>query len=334
MAAGLIAHSPQIVAVLGPTAVGKSLLAEEIALHLGGEIVSADAMQVYAGMDVGTAKTPPLARRVPYHCVNLVEPGHHFSAALYQHEARAAIESILTGGALPVLVGGTGLYIRAALDGWEFPRGAPTSARRAELEAEAVELGAEALHARLVELDPASAALIHPANVRRTVRALEMAGEGASYAAQARGFSDRQSIYDTRFLGLTMDREQLYTRIDRRVDAMLDAGLVDEVSGLLDSGLREALTAAQAIGYKELVPVIEQGAALNEAVSSIKQASRRYAKRQMTWFRGDDRIMWIDVTERRADEVLDTALGLIESQTPAATGAPVPGTWRLTADSS
>ncbi len=334
MASDLSTTSSQVVAVVGPTAVGKSRLAEEIAVRLGGEVVSADAMQVYTGMDIGTAKTPPLARRVPYHCVDLVEPGYPFSAALYQREARAAIESIASSSALPVLVGGTGLYIRAALDDWEFPRGDASSARRAELEMEAEVHGAEALHARLVELDPASAALIHPANVRRTVRALEMADEGASYAAQASGFSDRQSIYDTRFLGLTMDREQLYARIGRRVDAMLDAGLVDEVSGLLDSGLREALTAAQAIGYKELVPVIEQGADLREAADSIKQASRRYAKRQMTWFRGDDRIMWIDVTERRAGEVLDAALGLIESQTPAATGTPAPGTWRLTADCS
>jgi tRNA dimethylallyltransferase len=299
-----------VLAVVGPTAVGKTAVAEELAARLGGEIVSADAMQIYRGMDVGTAKPAPSERRVPYHCLDLAEPGEPFSAALFQHEARACIGDIASRGLLPVVAGGSGLYVRAALDDWEFPGGEQAeNPVRAGYEAIAAEKGAGALHAMLVARDPAAAALIHPNNVRRTVRALEMLDGGVSYAQQHAGFSARVSVYDARFAGLTMDRERLYERIDARVDAMLAAGLLGEVEGLLGAGLRDALTAAQAIGYKEFVPVIEDGADLDEAVAAVKQASRRYAKRQLTWFRADPRITWVDVTgvstAKAADAVLD-----------------------------
>ncbi|MDI6711809.1 MAG: tRNA (adenosine(37)-N6)-dimethylallyltransferase MiaA [Anaerosomatales bacterium] len=310
-----------VVAVVGPTGVGKSALADSLAARLGGEVVSADSMQVYRGMDIGTAKVPPDARSVPYRCIDLVEPGTPFSAALYQQHARAAIEDILGRGAVPVLCGGTGLYVRAALDDMRFPAGEIASPVREELETLAARIGPAALHARLAEIDPASAALIHPNNVRRTIRALEMAAEGASYAEQAKGFSRRTSVYPSVFVGLTMRRDALYARIDERVDRMMAAGLLDEVRKLLGRGYREALTARQAIGYKELVPVLETGAPLDEAVAAIKQASRRYAKRQMTWFRADPRIAWIDVTGKDADEVLEEALALVESRNPRGPGA-------------
>lgn len=306
--------TPHPIAVLGPTAVGKSAVAELIAEALGGEIVNADSMQVYRGMDVGTAKTPPASRRVAHHCLDVVDPGESYSAARYQHDARAAIDGLLARGVVPVIVGGTGLYVRAALDEFTFPAGEIGSESRESIEARALEIGASALHAELVAADAASAALIHPNNVRRTVRALEMLAAGRSYAEQASGFSTRKSHYpNAQLLGLSMDRAALYARIDARVDAMLEAGLLDEVRHLLASGYRSALTAAQAIGYKELVPVIEQSAPLDEAAAAIKRASRRYAKRQLTWFRADPRIIWLDVTELSPASAARAALDLLES---------------------
>ena len=283
-----------MIAVVGPTGVGKTALAEELAVRLDGELISADSMQVYRGMDIGTAKPPVADRRVPYHCIDLVEPGEPFSAALYQSCARGAIDACHQRARVPVLCGGTGLYLRAALDPMEFPAGDPVhdDARRA-IEALAEKLGALGLHALLAEKDPASAALIHPNNTKRVVRALEMAEQGVSYATQHQGFRRRESIYDVRILGLDMDRDRLYERIRHRVDAMIAAGLVDEVERLLDAGLRDALTAAQAIGYKELVGVIDGTARLEDAIEAIKVASTRYAKRQLTWFRRERDLVWL-----------------------------------------
>jgi tRNA dimethylallyltransferase len=303
-----------VLAVVGPTAVGKTAVAEVLAERFGGEVVSADSMQVYRGMDVGTAKPRPEERSVPYRCLDLVDPGTPYSAALFQADARAAIADIHAEGRLPVVAGGTGLYVRAALDDLVFPRGEAASPSRARLEALADELGPEGLHALLAERDPASAELIHPNNVRRTIRALEMLqDEGVSYADQAAGFGRRESVYRAAFAGLTMEREALYARIDARVDAMLAGGLLDEVRRLLDAGYHDALTASQAIGYKEFVPVIEAGADLVEAVERVKQATRRYAKRQLTWFRSDPRIAWLDVTTLTPAEAAEAAAGLVES---------------------
>jgi tRNA dimethylallyltransferase len=305
----------RVVAVVGPTGVGKTEVAEALARRLGGELVSADSMQVYRGMDIGTAKPAVADRLVPYHCIDLVDPGAPYSAALYQRDARAAIADIAARDALPVLCGGTGLYVRAALDDWTFPAGETGSDSRGRHEAAASELGPDGLHALLAERDPASASLIHPNNVRRIVRALEMLDEGASYAAQAEGFSERRSIYDATIIGLTMQRAALYERIDARVDGMLEAGLLGEVTSLLDAGYRSALTASQAIGYKELVPVVEEGADLAEGVAAIKRATRRYAKRQLTWFRADPRVRWLDVTAMTPAEALEAGLALLSPPT-------------------
>ena len=303
-------------AVVGPTAVGKTALAEELAVRLGGEIVSADSMQVYRDMDIGTAKPREFERRVPYWCLDLVDPGEPFSAALYQREAREAIADIASRGLLPVIAGGTGLYVRAALDPLEFPAGEQAeNVTRARYERYADEHGAQALHALLRERDEASAALVHANNVRRVVRALEMLDGGTSYAEQHAGFAARASVYDARFVGLTMAREALYARVGARVDAMIADGLLGEVECLLGQGLRGALTAAQAIGYKELVPVVEGMASLDDAVAQVKQASRRYAKRQLTWFRADPRIRWVDVTELSLAEAADAAMGTLDWDT-------------------
>lgn len=304
---------PTVIAVVGPTGVGKSAVGESIAQSLGGEIVSADSMQVYRGMDIGTAKIPLDRRGVRYHCVDLVDPGTPYSAALYQRDARAAIDDIAQRGRRPVVVGGTGLYVRAALDDMRFPVGEVGHTSRLHYEALARDLGPEVLHELLNSRDPGSAALIHPNNVRRVIRALEMIGEGTSYAQQAAGFSERTSVYPTCFIGLTMEREALYRQIDDRVDAMVSAGLEREVRSLVAEGYRDALTAVQAIGYKELVPVLEQGAELADAVAAIKQATRRYAKRQLSWFRADPRVVWLDVTGLSSAEAAARALELVES---------------------
>lgn len=304
-----------VAAVVGPTAVGKSAVAEGLALALDAEIVSADSMQVYRGMDIGTAKTPPDARLVPYHCIDLVDPGSPYSAALYQRDARAALADIDARGRSAVLVGGTGLYVRAALDAMEFPMGEYVSPVREAIERRAEALGREGLHRLLEQRDPESAALIHPNNVRRVVRALELLETGGpTYAEQATHFSERRTEVPAKLIGLTMQRSALYARIDTRVDAMVADGLLDEVRTLLASGYRQALTAAQAIGYKELVPVVEAGAELEEAVAAIKQATRRYAKRQLTWFRADPRIEWIDVTELSSPDTVSAAQALVESR--------------------
>ena len=303
-----------VLAVVGPTCVGKTALAEELALRHGGELVSADSMQVYRGMDIGTAKAPRVGSRVTQWCVDLVDPGTAYSAAMYQVDAREAIDAILSRGGLPVVVGGSGLYIRAALDDMRFPPGDAGSATRAHYETVLGSSGSTALHALLAARDAPSSVLIHPANARRVVRALEMLDAGGpTYSEQHAAFHKRTPIYEAVHIGLSMDRATLYARIGARVDRMLSDGLLDEVRGLLDAGFRQALTAPQAIGYKELVPVVEDDADALQAAEAIKRATRRYAKRQLTWFRADPRVRWLDVTTLSASAAVDAAEALIES---------------------
>ena len=291
--------TPAIV-ITGPTACGKSDVADRLAEQLGSEVVSADAMQVYRGMDIGTAKTPLSERRVPLRLVDIVEVGEAYSAARYQLDARAEIDRLLASGRVPIICGGTGLYIRAAIDDMRFPSGQIDSERRVRYHEMAERLGADGLHRVLAERDPASAAEIHPHNVTRTIRALEMADEGVSYARQRQGFSSPTSVYPSVQVALTRDRAELYRRIDERVDAMMETGLLQEVLGLLDRGAREALTAMQAIGYKELIDYIDGACTLEAAVELIKQRSRRYAKRQLAWCRRDARITWVNMDEMDA----------------------------------
>lgn len=297
-----------VVAVVGPTAVGKTALAEELAVRHGGEIISADSMQVYRLLDIGTAKPALHERRVPYHCIDLIDPDEPFSAALYQGVARTAINECHSRGVLPVICGGTGLYVRAALDALTFPKGEQrANPVRERYEMIARDEGPLALHALLASHDPVAAELIHPNNVRRVIRALEMAESGIQYSVHHAGLARRLGVYETRFAGLTMEREALYTRIHERVDAMLEAGLLAEVEALLRAGFREAITAAQAIGYKELVGVIDGTTNLADAVDMIKRASTRYAKRQLTWFRADPRVTWLDVTNTTLSEQVKAA---------------------------
>ncbi|MBY4797994.1 tRNA (adenosine(37)-N6)-dimethylallyltransferase MiaA [Collinsella sp. AGMB00827] len=289
--------APPILVITGPTAVGKSELADRIAECLGISVLSADAMQVYRGLDIGTAKTPPHERRAPLELIDLADPDEPYTAALYQRDARQLIDFAQLAGTPVLICGGTGLYISAAIDEMEFPKGAIGDGRREQYQALLQDVGSDGLHQLLAKRDPKSAELIHPNNTRRTIRALEMCDEGLSYADQVRGFSHLKPHYDARIFMLTRKREVLYHRINERVDAMMAAGLLEEVATLMEQGLGEALTAQQAIGYKELIAYLEGTVSLEEAVETIKLRSRRYAKRQLAWWRRDPRSEWIDVDE-------------------------------------
>ncbi len=301
-----------LLCIQGPTASGKSALAELMAARLDGEIISADSMQIYRGMDIGTAKVPPDERRVPYHCIDILDPGQPYSAALFQRDARAAVDDIRARNKLPIICGGTGLYVRAALDDMDFAPGNEGSTVRQKYEQLAEELGDDGLHALLAQRDAESAALIHPHNVRRVVRALEMLEEGESYAARKHAFATLPAHMPSVKLALDVDRQLLYERIDKRVDVMVSTGLVDEVKRLLESGFRNGLTAPQAIGYKEIVAHLEGDVTLEEAVAQIKQATRRYAKRQLSWLRRDSEIIWLHADEGITDTLVQRSMDEIE----------------------
>lgn len=301
------------VAIVGPTAVGKSDVADRLAARLSSEVLSCDAMQIYRGMDIGTAKMMPEECSAPLRLVDIVDPGVAYSAALYQSDARAHIERLLGEQRLPVFCGGTGLYLKAALDEMDFPSGDLQDERRAGYQELAERIGEEALHALLAERDPESAAVIHPHNVRRVIRALEMHDDGVSYAEQKSKFSVPRERYHALWFGLTRSRKLLYERINLRVDLMFEQGLVGEVRGLMDQGLGDALTSMQAIGYKEIIDALRGTISMDEARDLIKMRSRRYAKRQLSWFKRDDRIVWFDMDEFTIDEVVDDIYRRIEA---------------------
>lgn len=301
------------IAIVGPTAVGKSDVADRLAARLSSEVLSCDAMQIYRGMDIGTAKMMPEECSAPLRLVDIVDPGVAYSAALYQSDAREHVERLLGEQRLPVFCGGTGLYLKAALDEMDFPSGDLEDERRAGYQELAERIGEEALHALLAERDPESAAVIHPHNVRRVIRALEMHDDGVSYAEQKSKFSVPRERYHALWFGLTRSRKLLYERINLRVDLMFEQGLVGEVRGLMDQGLGDALTSMQAIGYKEIIDALRGTISMDEARDLIKMRSRRYAKRQLSWFKRDDRIVWFDMDEFTIDEVVDDIYRRIEA---------------------
>ena len=303
-----------VVCIVGPTASGKSSLAERLAVTLGSAVVSVDAMQVYRGMDIGTAKTPVDERACELMMVDVCDVGDDYSVRLFQRDARACVDALLAEGRTPVLCGGTGLYLDAVIDEMDFPAGQTGSEAREHYEAIARDEGALALHELLRGRDPKSAELIHPNNVRRVVRALEMLDEGVSYAAKHEGLRARRPHYDALLFGITMDRERLYQRIDARVDAMVEAGLVDEVRALAEGGLAETLTAMQAIGYKEVVAYLDGALTLDEAIEEVKRRSRRYAKRQLSWLRRDGRVRWLDYDRLDEDEAARIVLAALDGQ--------------------
>lgn len=294
----------RVIAIVGPTAIGKSAVADLLAHQLGTSVISADSMQVYRDMDIGTAKMAPGECLAPLLMVDVADFSVPYSAALYQSAARNLIDEMLEEGKTAILCGGTGLYVRAALDEMRFPAGEAGSSVRDAYEAYAREHGEEALYRLLQDRDPRSAAVIHPHNVRRVLRALEMCDEGTSYADQKQGFSQYRPHYDAVQYGLTGDRRRLYDRIDRRVDEMIARGLIEEVRRLVDKGLGDALTSRQAIGYKEIILYLDGAVSLEEATDLIKMRTRRYAKRQLSWFRRDPRVQWIDCDEMEVTEIV------------------------------
>lgn len=281
-------------AIVGPTGTGKSQLALEVAERVGGEIVNADAMQFYRGMDIGTAKLPVATRRgVPHHQLDVLDVTQTATVARYQQEAAADIEAIAARGNVPMLVGGSMLYIQALLDDWSFP--ATNPAVRAGWEQRLAEVGVAALHAELAERDPAAAASILPTDGRRIVRALEVVElTGQPFAASAPVIGPPR--WDAVIIGLDCDTELLDQRLARRTEDMFAHGLVDEVIALLDRGLRDGVTAARALGYAQVLADLDAGGNGGAAVEPTFIGTRRYVRRQRSWFRRDHRIHWLDAS--------------------------------------
>lgn len=290
----------KIVVVAGPTASGKTALGIALAKDFNGEIVSADSMQVYRGMDIGTAKASLAEREgIPHYMLDVAEPWEDYSVARYVEQAEACCRDILRRGKLPILVGGTGLYIDSLVSGRDFAAVDSDQGLREALAAEYDALGGEAMHRRLQELDPERAAILHPGDKRRIVRALEVYRlTGMTITEHDRQTQALPKRFDAAAIHLNFkNRAALYARIDRRVDMMVEQGLFREVEGLLAAGLSPESTAMQAIGYKEVVRSLQGEMGREEAVALIKQSSRRYAKRQLTWFNRDKEalpILWED----------------------------------------
>lgn len=292
---------PPLVVIVGPTAAGKTEIAMQLAQRLGGEIISADSRTFYRGLDIGTAK-PSLEERIsiPHHLVDCAEPGESWSLSNFQAAVKAAIHSIRERQNLPILVGGTGQYVWAVLRGWSAPPVAPVPALRQALTSWAGEIGSQGLYDRLTVLDPQAAAKIDHRNLRRTVRALEV------ILTTGRLFSAQQGSgpppYNTLVLGLSRPRAELYARIDARIEAMIQAGWVDEVRALLARGLVPTLPAFSAIGYREIIDYIQGQSTLSEAILLIKRNTRVFVRRQANWFKPDDpQIHWFDCSPNTVD---------------------------------
>ncbi|WP_445942234.1 tRNA (adenosine(37)-N6)-dimethylallyltransferase MiaA [Pseudonocardia sp. T1-2H] len=285
----------RLVAVVGPTATGKSDLALDLAEALDGEIVNADAMQLYRGMDVGTAKlTVPERRGIPHHQLDVLDVTETASVAVYQREARTVIERLLAAGRTPVLVGGSGLYIQAVVDELEFPGTDPQV--RGRLETELARVGAPTLHRRLAEVDPVAAEAVLPSNGRRIVRALEVVElTGRPFSANLPG--TRPPRYDAVLLGVDRNTAELDERVALRVDRMLADGLVEETRELVGRGLREGRTASRALGYQQVLAAFDGEYPLETAAEETVRRTRRFVRRQRSWFRRDRRIHWLDGAE-------------------------------------
>jgi tRNA dimethylallyltransferase len=296
----------RVVAVVGPTAAGKSALSLRLAHELGGEVVNADSMQLYRGMDIGTAKLTVTEREgVPHHVLDIWDVTEPSSVAVYQRLARAAIDDIAARGRVPLLVGGSGLYVRAVLEDFDFP--GTDAALREALEQELAQVGPEALHARLSSTDPAAAERILPGNGRRIVRALEVnALTGTTFTARLP--SQPRPVYDALQLGVDVDTGVLDERIEARVAAMWAAGLVEEVRALEAAGLRSGRTAGAALGYKQILDYFSDLTDEPTAKAETVRATRRFVRRQRSWFRRDDRIVWLD---GGADDIAAAALGRV-----------------------
>lgn len=300
----------KLVILAGPTAVGKTALSIALAERIGGEIISADSMQIYKHMDIGSAKiTRAEMRGIPHHLIDVLEPWEDFNVYCFQKLAKEAMKGIYERGKIPVVTGGTGFYIQALLYDIDFSAQETGGEIRERLEKLAEEKGCGYLHMQLSKVDPKSAAAIHPNNKKRMIRALEyyeMNGEPISvHNSRER---EKEAAYDFRYFVLNDSRERLYEGIDRRVDIMMEKGLLEEVKTLRDMGCQRQMVSMQGLGYKELLAYLEgEGGSLEEAVAAIKQNTRHFAKRQLTWFRRERGVIWVNKNEIK-EEILDHIL--------------------------
>jgi tRNA dimethylallyltransferase len=303
---------PPLIVIVGPTAVGKTRLSLRLVQEFGGEIISADSRQVYRGMDIGTAKpTLEERHRVPHHLIDVVAPDEAFTLAQYQELAYDAIGDVLARGKLLFLVGGTGQYVRAVVEGWGIPRVRPNEELRAELYRQAEIEGEEALHAHLREVDPVAAERIDPRNVRRVVRALEVYLETGQPISELQ--RKRPPPYRNLQVGLTMERQELYRRIDERVDRMIEEGLVEEVRRLVEQGYGYDLPSMSGLGYQQIGMYLRGQTSLEEAIQLIKRHTRRFVRHQYNWFRLDDwTIRWFDVLSEPYREIRELVALFLE----------------------
>ena len=307
-----------LIILTGPTAVGKTAASIGLAKAVGGEIISADSMQVYRQMDIGSAKiTKDEMQGIPHYLVDVLEPEEAFNVVRFQELAKEAMEEIFRNGHIPIVVGGTGFYIQALLYDIDFTENDSDLSFREELEKKAGEEGAESLHALLEKADPQAAAQIHPHNVKRVIRALEFNRKtGQKISEHNERERQKESPYNFAYFVLTDDRKALYERIDRRVDKMMEQGLLEEVRRLKDRGLPRDSVSMQGLGYKELFAYLEGEYSLEEAVRIIKRDTRHFAKRQITWFRRERDVVWIDRQENEQDErkILESMLSVLREK--------------------
>ena len=289
-------NKPKILCVVGPTASGKTDYAVELALNCGGEVVSCDSMQIYKHMDIGTAKpTADEMKGVKHHMIDIIEPNESFSVARFSEMARECIDDILLRGKMPVLCGGTGLYFDSTINNINFIQMDTDEEYRKDLESAAKEFGNEYVYKILKRVDEESAESIHPNNLKRVIRALEIYKTTGTKKSELDKEQLSEPLYEPEITGLMRDREVLYDRINKRVDIMMEKGLVDEVSELIKMGIDTDATSMQAIGYKEIIEYLDGKTSLSDAVDKIKRESRRYAKRQLTWFKRNEKINWINI---------------------------------------
>ncbi|MGM0835483.1 MAG: tRNA (adenosine(37)-N6)-dimethylallyltransferase MiaA [Bacillota bacterium] len=295
----------KVIVIIGPTAVGKTRSSVELAKRVNGEIISGDSMQIYKEMDIGTAKASKEEMQgVPHYLIDVKEPTEPYSVAEFQREVRELIDVISKKGCVPIIAGGTGLYIQSVLYDYQFSDTGKDEEIRLRLEKQVEEEGMERVYEELRRIDPVSAENIHPNNVRRVIRALEVFHSTGKTMAEYQESQEQELLYDVAFVGLTMDREVLYDRINLRVDLMVEQGLFEEVESLYKKGIRDCQS-IQAIGYKELYGYFDGLLTKEQAIAALKQNSRRYAKRQLTWFRNKMDVTWFDMTDANFEVTLE-----------------------------
>lgn len=293
-----------LLVIAGPTAVGKTILSIEIAKQFNGEIISGDSMQVYKGMDIGTAKiTTEEMQGIPHYLIDCYSPDQYFSVADFQEVATQMISEINSKEKLPIIVGGTGLYIKSVTHQYKFSEATADEEYREYLSLFVEKEGKDALYQNLVAIDPLTALKLHPNDVKRVIRALEVYHSTGKTMSQLLEIQNSETPYNLLIIGLTMDRVKLYERINERVDRMLELGLIDEVRDLLEQGYDESYNSMQGIGYKEVIQYLRGEIDYETTVALIKQGSRNYAKRQLSWFRQMSEINWFDVTNTDADSI-------------------------------